>query len=337
MKVDVMHSELLKYYFFTLVIAFVCSFFLTPLVKKLAEFCKIVDLPNERKVHTSPTPRWGGVAIYVSFFLAVLFVIFLSGWAASPTQKKIEFFSLRHEKQFLGILVAGTVLFLMGIIDDWKDIPAKIKLLIQISVGLLLYYLFDFKIDQITNPFGGHFNPPPFLELVLTLLWVVGITNAMNLLDGLDGLVAGISAISSLTFFAIAIVHKQYFAALILAALAGSTLGFLRYNFFPASIFMGDSGSQFLGVVWGTVTIIGGLKVPTMTVVIPVLVLGLPILDTLTSMLRRFVKGRPIFQADKEHLHHQLLRLGLSQSQTVILFYILTAFMGILAVLLSRP
>ena len=244
---------------------------------------------------------------------------------------------MRHYKHLIGIGIAGTMLFLMGLVDDKKDLSAKIKLGIQVAAAMLLYFLFDLKIDYITNPFGQQFNTPHFLDLFLTVFWITGITNALNLLDGIDGLLAGVSAISSIVFMVIAFLHKQYFPAFLLAALAGSTLGFLRFNFHPAAIFMGDAGSQFLGLTWACISIIGGLKVTTMTVVIPVLILGVPIIDTFTSMLRRFMKGKPIFQADKEHLHHQLLNRGLTQKQAVLLIYALTALMGLLAFLLSPP
>lgn len=325
-----MRQDLLWYYFLTFIIALFITYFITPIAKKIAVYYKVVDLPGERKVHEHPTPRWGGIAIYIGFFLSVGSCLIISN-------KFSELFPLRHDKHLIGIIIAGTLMFIMGLIDDKKDLPAKWKLLIQIIAALLLFFIFDLKIDYITNPFGHLFNPSSAVDLIISLLWIVGITNALNLLDGLDGLLAGVSAISAMLFFVIALLYKQYFSALLLAALAGSTLGFLRFNFHPASIFMGDTGSQFLGIMWACISILGGLKVPTMTVMIPILILGIPIVDTFTSMLRRFMKGRPIFEPDKEHLHHQLIKLGLTQKQAVWLLYAMTLLMGVLALLLSPP
>lgn len=325
-----MQQNLPVHYLITFIAAFFLTYLLTPLAKKIAERYKVVDLPDERKVHLNPVPRWGGIAIYLSFFLSIIGCLFFFN-------KQSELFPARHYKHLIGIGVAGTMLFVMGLIDDKKNLSAKIKLGVQVAAAMLLYFLFDLKIDYITNPFGKQFNTPPFLDFFLTLFWITGITNALNLLDGLDGLLAGVSAISSLVFMVIALLYNQYFPALLLAALAGSTLGFLKFNFYPASIFMGDAGSQFLGITWACISIIGGLKVTTMTVVIPVLILGVPIIDTFTSILRRFMKGKPIFQADKEHLHHQLLNIGLTQRQAVIFIYAITALMGLLAFLLSPP
>ncbi|MBI2252737.1 MAG: undecaprenyl/decaprenyl-phosphate alpha-N-acetylglucosaminyl 1-phosphate transferase [Armatimonadetes bacterium] len=191
-------------------------------------------------------------------------------------------------------------------------------------------------IDFITYPFGGIILLPKILSFLITLFWIVGITNAVNLLDGLDGLLAGITVISALTFGGVAILKHQFLAAILMLALGGAALGFLPYNFYPAKIFLGDAGSLFIGVILAVLTIMGAFKTTaTLALFIPILIMGIPIFDTAYAILRRFLTKKPIFKADREHIHHNLLNLGLSQRQVVCIIYLINFILGILGLILA--
>lgn len=273
--------------------------------------------PGERKVHTQPIPQVGGWAIYLTFLLVVLLTLKLKG-------------------QLLGILLGGSLILILGTIDDLFNLPAKVKLVGQILAALILLF-FGVKISFVTNPLGGMIYLGGWGGLV-TVLWVVGITNALNLIDGLDGLAAGISIIAAATFFCLSYLGKPAETILVLSLiLMGSSLGFLRYNFSPARVFMGDSGSMFLGFTLSAIAVMGAFKsAATLALLAPILVLGVPILDTAFAIVRRLKSGQPAFQADKEHIHHKLLQLGLSQRQTVLLIYLVSIFLGAIALILSR-
>lgn len=273
--------------------------------------------PGERKVHTQPIPQVGGWAIYLTFLLVVLLTLKLKG-------------------QLLGILLGGSLILILGTIDDLFNLPAKVKLVGQILAALILLF-FGVKISFVTNPLGGMIYLGGWGVLV-TVLWVVGITNALNLIDGLDGLAAGISIIAAATFFCLSYLGKPAETILVLSLiLMGSSLGFLRYNFSPARVFMGDSGSMFLGFTLSAIAVMGAFKsAATLALLAPILVLGVPILDTAFAIVRRLKSGQPAFQADKEHIHHKLLQLGLSQRQTVLLIYLVSIFLGAIALILSR-
>jgi len=273
--------------------------------------------PEERKVHTQPIPQVGGWAIYLTFLLVVLL-------------------TLKINQQLLGILLGGSLILILGIIDDLFNLPPKVKLAGQIMASLILLF-FGVKISFVTNPLGGMIYLGGWGALV-TVLWVVGITNALNLIDGLDGLAAGVSIIAAATFFCLSYLGKPAETILILSLiLMGSSLGFLRYNFSPAQVFMGDSGAMFLGFTLSAIAVMGAFKsAATLALLAPILVLGVPILDTAFAIVRRLKNGQPAFQADKEHIHHKLLQLGLSQRQTVLLIYLVSIFLGAIALILSR-
>lgn len=300
------------------ILSLICSYTLTPLIKRVAESINIgMAYPGERKVHTRPIPQVGGWAIYLTFLLVVLLTLKLKG-------------------QLLGILLGGSLILILGTIDDLFNLPAKVKLVGQILAALILLF-FGVKISFVTNPLGGMIYLGGWGVLV-TVLWVVGITNALNLIDGLDGLAAGISIIAAATFFCLSYLGKPAETILVLSLiLMGSSLGFLRYNFSPARVFMGDSGSMFLGFTLSAVAVMGAFKsAATLALLAPILVLGVPILDTAFAIARRLKSGQPAFQADKEHIHHKLLQLGLSQRQTVLLIYLVSIFLGAIALILSR-
>lgn len=304
----------------TYVVAFAislfASWFLTPYVKNLAIKIGAVDKPDARKVHTGLMPRLGGLAIYLGFVLAVIS-------------------SMKLSQDIFGLLLGATVIVIVGIIDDIYQLPAKVKLLGQIFAAFILIF-FDIRIEWLNNPFGGYIYLE-YLSIPFTVFWIVSFTNVVNLIDGLDGLAAGVSAIASVTVILVALQQGFYPIAVITAALAGATIGFIRYNFNPATIFMGDTGSMFIGYTLAAISILGAVKsAATIALIVPAIALGLPIMDTAFAILRRYSNGKPIFAPDKGHFHHRLLAMGLSQRQAVILMYLISAGLGLSAILLTE-
>ncbi len=297
-------------------IALAVAYFITPRVIGLAIKTGAMDAPDARKVHTKPIPRMGGLAIYAGFILAVLA-------------------SMHVNREILGLLAGGTVILIVGIIDDLMQLPAKVKLMGQIVAAAVLV-LFGVRIEWITNPFGDILYLD-YLAVPLTILWVVGLTNTVNLIDGLDGLAAGVSTIASVTILLVALQQNFWTVAILSAALAGSALGFLQHNFNPAKIFMGDTGSMFLGYMLAAVSVIGAVKsAATIALIVPIVALGLPIMDTAFAIIRRYMSGRPIFKPDKGHLHHRLLEMGLTQKQAVLLMYVISGCLGLSAIALTE-
>ncbi len=298
-------------------VALVVAVVLTPLVKKLALRMGVVDQPVERSVHKEPTPHLGGVAIYAAFVVSALVGI----GAEAPESR--------------GILVGGTLILLLGLVDDIWRLSPKAKFVGQVIIAMVVV-AFGVRIQWVTNPFGGMFMLGSW-SIPLTVLWIVAVVNVINLIDGLDGLAAGISSIAAVTLFFVALGKGYSHVVVLTAALAGSTLGFLPYNFNPAKIFMGDSGAMFLGYALAAIAVEGTLKsTTTIALAIPILALGLPILDTSFAIVRRFAARRPIHQADREHLHHRLLDLGLTQRQTVVVMYAVSGWLGVNAILLAE-
>ncbi len=303
-------------YIVAFTIALAVAYFATPRVKDFAIKVGALDAPDDRKVHTKPIPRMGGLAIYAAFVLAVLASMYVS-------------------REVMGLLVGGTVILIVGIIDDLKPLPARVKLLGQIIAAVVLV-MFDIKIEWLTNPFGEMIYVE-YLAIPLTILWVVGLTNTVNLIDGLDGLAAGVSTIASVTILLVALQQNFWTVAVLTAALAGSALGFLQHNFNPAKIFMGDTGSMFLGYMLAAISILGTVKsAATIALIVPIVALGLPILDTAFAIIRRYMSGRPIFKPDKGHLHHRLLEMGLTQKQAVLLMYVMSGCLGLSAIALTE-
>ncbi len=301
---------------------------LTPVARQLAIKFKAIDKPCSRKVHSEPTPRWGGIAIALSVLLAVFMsLVFFE-------DVRLHMHS-RTQLNLMGLTLGGGLMLVLGMLDDRYDVPAKLKLAGQIVIAIIMIK-FGIVISFLNIPFMGFTYLPAWISWPLTIFWIVGITNAINLLDGLDGLLAGVSVIISILFFIIALMTGQFTVALLMMALTGASLGFLRYNFNPASIFMGDSGSLFLGLMYASLSIIGALKVSTtVAILIPVFIMGLPIFDTSFAIIRRFTNGRPIFSADKEHVHHQLLARGYSVKQAVIYMYVICGTLGAIGVSLA--
>ncbi|WP_418626567.1 MraY family glycosyltransferase, partial [Anaerosinus sp.] len=283
----------------------------------LANKTGAMDAPDERKVHSKPIPRIGGLAIYFAFMVAALFTVDLT-------------------KEVVGLLTGATVILIVGIIDDFKSLPAKVKLMGQIIAAIVLV-LFDVRIDCITNPFGDMFFLSEYLAIPITIFWIVGLTNTVNLIDGLDGLAAGVSTIAAITILLVALQQGFLLVAVLTAALAGAAMGFLQYNFNPAKIFMGDTGSMFLGYMLAGISVLGAVKsAATIALIVPILALGLPILDTTFAIVRRYLNGTPIFKPDRGHLHHRLLDMGFTQKQAVLLMYVISGGLGLSAIALTE-
>lgn len=303
-------------YLVAFTVALAVAYFTTPWVKNMAIKAGALDAPDARKVHVKPIPRLGGLAIYLGFVLAVLA-------------------SMHVNREIMGLLLGGTVILMVGIIDDMFQLSAKVKLLGQIAAAFVLV-MFNIRIEWLTNPFGEMLYVDYF-SIPLTILWVVGLTNTVNLIDGLDGLAAGVSTIASVTILLVALQQNFWTVAILTAALAGAALGFLQHNFNPAKIFMGDTGSMFLGFMLAAISILGTVKsAATIALVVPIMALGLPIMDTAFAIIRRYMSGRPIFKPDKGHLHHRLLEMGLTQKQAVLLMYVISSCLGVSAIALTE-
>jgi UDP-GlcNAc:undecaprenyl-phosphate GlcNAc-1-phosphate transferase len=296
------------------------SFLFTPIAKKLAVKFGAMDIPkDERRIHKKPIPRMGGLAIYLSFTI-------------------LSLISSHFNRQVLGMLIGGTIIVIMGIIDDIKSLRPIPKLLFQIAAAIVLI-LFGVSVKSITIPFVSENASAAtgLLDIPITILWVVGITNAVNFSDGLDGLACGISLISALTLFGVAIMSGRYTAMLLTIILSGACLGFLPYNFNPASVFMGDTGAQFLGFMLSAISIQGAIKSAAAVVVaVPILAIGVPIYDTLFAMVRRKINNKPIMEADRGHLHHRLLDLGFNQRQVVGIMYFISLLLGMTSLMAMR-
>jgi len=317
-------------YLISFILSFIVAFFATPIAKKVAFKIGAVDVPRDnRRMHKKPIARLGGLAIISGFLVSVLFYVLDSFYDVNSP--------LNVNRQFFGFLAGMLIIVCIGIIDDIKTLSARFKLVFQI-ISALAVVLSGTRIEYVTNPFSetGISRLNPILSYAITLIWIIGITNAINLIDGLDGLAAGVSSIASLSLFIVSIIFERWDVAILTAALAGSTLGFLPYNFNPAKIFMGDTGATFLGFTLGVVSIQGTLKsYAAIAIAIPILVLGLPLFDTVFAIIRRFFNGKPIMEADRGHLHHRLIDMGLSQKQSVLIMYILSAALGLCAIVLA--
>ena len=306
------------------------SFVLTRYVRDAAMARGWVTLPShERHLHSRPLPRLGGVAIFVSFSLSLLAAAVLAAY--NPHLR--EAFSL---KTVLTILLPASLVFLLGVYDDLFSVGPYVKFAVQ-GLAATMLFLGGLQILDVPVLFGSH-HLPWFLGLPLTILWVLAITNAFNLIDGMDGLAAGSALFSTLVAFVIALLNGQSLVTVMTIALAGAILGFLRYNFNPATIFLGDSGSLFIGFLLSALALAGAQKSPTIVAVaIPVVSFGLPILETSLSILRRWISGRPVFTADREHIHHKLLQHGLTHRQVVIVLYGVSAVFALLSLFLLWP
>ncbi|HYM01218.1 MAG TPA: MraY family glycosyltransferase [Blastocatellia bacterium] len=302
------------------------SFVLTRFIRNLAHRKQWFSPGSAHHIHSSPVPRLGGVAIYVTFILVAGPMLFTREFSLN---------SVRSHHTFAYILAAGTLVFLLGLLDDLRPVKPYVKFAVQGVAGVILY-LGGLKIVQLPILFGLH--NLSWLSLPLTLFWVLLITNAFNLIDGLDGLAAGSALFSTITVFVVSLTGNAVATSLLTIALTGAILGFLRFNFNPASIFLGDSGSLFIGFMLAALALVGSQKTPTVVAVaIPIVSFGLPLLETALSVVRRFLNGQPILTADRNHIHHKLLELGYSQRSAVAMLYGVSAAFGLLSLLLLNP
>lgn len=305
---------------FNLCIAMVCAFFisvtLTPLVRVLAFKFKVTDVPKDnRRMHKKEMPLMGGLAIYIAFVVCTLIFSELN-------------------MQIIGILLGATLIVLTGIIDDKYNMKAIIKLLLQIAAGVITV-LSGTEIEMIN--FFGKYLPFGNWSGVITVLWIVALTNAINLIDGLDGLSCGVSTISCFTLlFSLFNSNTDFSIIILIGILAGSCLGFLPFNFNPAKIFMGDTGALFLGYIMSVLSILGCFKLNALVSFwVPFLVFALPLLDTAFAFTRRILKGKSPFSADRGHVHHRLIDRGFDQKHSVLLLYAVSGISGVSAILLS--
>ncbi len=305
------------------VVAFVFSCASTPLVKHLAIKWKAIDVPKDgRRMHKSPIPRLGGLAIIFGFVVSMVCFGIMT-------------------REVISILIGAMIIAVMGIVDDIKALDAKPKFLIQIVAAAIVVIGGDMKIKAFTNPLmwsnSAYVIFPEWLSVIISILWIVFITNSVNFIDGLDGLAAGVSAIMSVSLVFIATQLGEYYVAVIGVALMGACFGFLPYNFNPAKIFMGDTGSTFLGFILASLSIIGVFKsYAVISFAVPLLIMGLPLFDALFAMIRRVSKGQSPMQADRGHLHHRLIDMGFSQKQSVFILYIISGILGLSAIVLAE-
>lgn len=300
--------------FYAFIVALLIAILTTPLMRWIACRYSILDRPGGRKVHRKSIPYLGGGGIFIGFVVAVFL------FCDSPSS--------------VLILVGASATTLLGVIDDVTIMSSKVKLLGQIVIALGTC-IGGISIDYLTSPFGGTIYLGVF-SWPITILWIISLMNVVNLIDGLDGLAGGVSAISAVMIAIVSVQTGQWSAAIVAIALAGASLGFLRFNFPPATIFMGDAGSMLLGYVLSVVTIVGVLKSEfVISMGIPIIALAVPILDTTFAIIRRLKKGQSIMSPDKEHFHHQLLDAGLNVKQAVILIYACTFMLGLAAIIVG--
>ncbi len=301
-------------------VAFLVAFATTPLAEKAAYKVGAIDVPKDkRRMHKKPIPRLGGIAIYLGFMVAMLCFSVLT-------------------PEYLGIFLGATMIVALGVLDDRKPIKAIIKLVVQIIAALIVAYS-GVKIEIFTNP--NIFSSESYLilgnlSIPVTVLWIVAVTNAVNLIDGLDGLAAGVASISSICLLIISLMVSEFNTAVFTCCLAGACIGFLPYNFNPAKIFMGDSGSTFLGFMLACISIEGVFKgYAVISFAVPLLIMALPIFDTSVAILRRIKNKKPIMSPDRGHIHHKLIDMGFSQKQAVLILYAISGLLGLSAIILT--
>lgn len=296
-------------------ITMLVSLVVTPVIIKFAKRIKATDKPDFRKVHAEPISTLGGLAVFVSFLIGLLIL-----------QPAGEYHT--------AILIGAFVIIGLGFFDDVFDLSAKIKFITQLAVAVFIVFWGGLQMEFINLPFGGEIEFG-FLSSIVTILWIVGVTNAINLIDGLDGLAAGVSSIALLTLGVMAVIMGNVYVATMAFILFFSTAGFLRYNFYPAKIFMGDTGALFLGYMISVLALLGFKNVTVISFIIPIFILGVPISDTLIAMIRRFINKQPLSSPDSAHLHHRLIRAGFTHKQTVLFIYALSAMFCVSAILFS--
>ncbi|EQB38105.1 MULTISPECIES: glycosyltransferase family 4 protein [Virgibacillus] len=291
------------------------SLIITPIIIKFSKKLNATDKPNVRKVHKAPIPTLGGLAIFISFLLGLLIL--------QPT-------STYH----FAIIIGAFLIIVLGFFDDITDLSAKFKFIIQIGIACIVVFGGGLHIEFVNLPFGGQIEFG-FMSSLITVFWIVGVTNAINLIDGLDGLAAGVSAIALFTIAGMAVSMGDVYVATMALILFFSIVGFLRYNFYPAKIFMGDTGALFLGYMIAVLALLGFKNVTIISFIIPIFILAVPISDTLIAIIRRYVNKQPLSSPDSSHLHHRLLHMGFSHKHTVLFIYALSTMFSLAAILFS--
>lgn len=319
----------MKTYFALFVVATLSSLVITPLVRRACQRFKLLDVPtDDRRVHTLATPRLGGVAIYLSLALALSSLFFISNLVT-------EYLAFYHS-MFFKVLVPSSLVLLLGIYDDLRGTRAFVKFA---GLGLIasLFYAMGGRIEAMDIPFFGTVHFAPVASFALTIFWLVAISNAFNLIDGVDGLATGAALFSSVVILVVALSGEHSVMIVVTIVLCGALAGFLRYNFNPASIFLGDSGALFVGFLLASLSLLGAQKATTaIAVITPILAFGLPVVDTTVTMARRLIGGRPVFAGDGEHIHHMLLARGWSQRRVVLILYSVCAAFGLVATMSTK-
>lgn len=315
-------------YFALFLIATVASLILTPLIRRLCGRFNLLDVPLDgRRMHSSAVPRLGGVAIYLSCVIALSTLPFVDNLLTQTLRG--------HASEILVTLIPATLVFFFGIYDDLRGTNATVKLSALASIAIL-FFIMGGRIEELSIPFLGTVHLPLVVSFLVTVFWLVGIANAFNLIDGMDGLASGAALFSSLVILAISFVQGQPMMIVVSLVLCGALAGFLRYNFNPASIFLGDSGALFVGFTLAALSVMGSQKATTtVAIVIPILAFGLPVVDTAVTILRRIISRKPIFQGDNEHIHHMLVARGWSQQRAVLILYATCAAFSLAAILFS--
>ena len=316
-------------------LAFITAFVITPHTMRLAKRVGAIDIPNDRRVNRKPMPRLGGLAVIAGFFVSVIYLLI-----TTSIEGKINLFD--GDNQYIKLIGFFSGIIILGLacyIDDVKGIPSLVKLVAQI-ISAIIVVACGVRIEDISIPFtNGTVVIGGVLSYILTVCWIIGITNAINLIDGLDGLSSGVTLISCLSLLMVfALNGSPLIAIVLITALAGAIVGFLPFNFSLAKTFIGDTGSNFMGFSLAIISILGVAKTYTALVLIaPIIILGMPIFDTIFAIFRRIIKGKSIkavFKPDKGHLHHKLMAKGYSQKQAVLIMYGITAILGMFAVIL---
>ena len=319
----------MRTYFALFVIATLASLVITPLIRRFCERFGLMDVPLDgRRVHTKAMPRLGGVAIFLSCLMALGLLPFVDNILTQTLRT--------YSSEILVAVIPATLVLVLGVYDDLRGTNATVKF---VALGLIatLFWAMGGRITGISIPFAGSVQLPVVVSFCLTVFWLVGIANAFNLIDGMDGLATGAALFSSLVILAVAFAQGQVLMIVVALVLCGSLAGFLRYNFNPASIFLGDSGALFAGFTLAALSVLSVQKATTaVAIVIPVLAFGLPVVDTGVALARRLVSRKPLFQGDNEHIHHMLLARGWSQRQVALVLYGVCAGFGLLALLFAK-
>jgi UDP-GlcNAc:undecaprenyl-phosphate GlcNAc-1-phosphate transferase len=318
------------------ILAFVVTFVTTPYTIKIAKKVGAVDIPkDERRMHKKSMPKFGGPAVIIGFLVSAIYLLIVLSLEHSINLFNVD----QYGKKLLGFLLGILVIAAFCIVDDIKTIKPITKLIGQL-LGAIIVVASGIRIEGITLPFFNFPEIHQITSIIITLIWIIIVTNAINLIDGLDGLSSGISVISAVSLMIIFVLNgSSMISVILITALAGALVGFLPFNFAPAKTFIGDTGSNFLGFALAIISILGSAKTYTAAVIVlPLIVLGLPIFDTMMAIIRRIIKGKSlkaVFKADKGHLHHRIVARGFSQKQAVLILYGISAIFGIFAVILT--